>query len=162
MIVYNFRVKFKAVITVYIIYLQLFKIISDVILFNVDCSVSNASAHTFNLLMVLEGHAYGDLENGVKSSRWGDTELYREMDEMMLMVIEKTVEMCPRGVKEAQEEVSHVEVNTSSEGKLTAYMNALGGKRPNKNERNKIDKCRRVNFKSQVKRARVRRETTQD
>ena len=130
---------------------------------NVETLLADSPKHAFNLLMDLGYHAYGDLDYCVRSSGYGDTEEpYKEMDEMMLKVIEKRVEARSGEGKEDEEEVAATEANDSSEGELAAYMNELGGKRPNKSERNKIDKWRRVDFKAKVERARLRRETAKD
>jgi hypothetical protein len=129
----------------------------------VETLLATSPKHAFNLLMYLGDHAYGDLEACIKSSGWGDTkEPFKEMDNLMLKVIEKRIEADDIDGVDAIASAADDQDGDSSEGELAAFVSLLGGKRPNKSERNQIDKWRRVDFQNRVEKAQLRRETVTD
>lgn len=115
--------------------------------------------HAFNLLMYIGEKAHADLDYGPKMCGFGDTdEPYKKMDQVMVQVIDKRLEVDGGDAAESMEQ-GHDEGN-DSEDELKSYMEELGGKHPNKSERNRINKLRQKQEAGKIQRAKLRRETT--
>ncbi|OCK90817.1 uncharacterized protein K441DRAFT_665556 [Cenococcum geophilum 1.58] len=126
---------------------------------DVEKLLVDSPEHAFNLLMYIGEKAHADLDYGPKMCGFGDTdEPYKKMDQVMVRVIDKRVEADGGDVAESMEQ-GHDEGN-DSEDELKSYMEELGGKRPNKSERNRINKLRQKQEAGKIQRAKLRRETT--
>ncbi|OCL05072.1 hypothetical protein AOQ84DRAFT_414501 [Glonium stellatum] len=127
---------------------------------DVEKLLVDSPKHAFNLLMYIGEQAHADLDFGPKMCGFGDTEEpYKKMDQVMVRVIDKRVEA--DGKVEATSMEQGIDEGNDSENELKAYMKELGGKRPNKSERNWIDKLRQKEAALKIQTAKLRRETAE-
>lgn len=124
-----------------------------------------ALKHAFDLLVYLGEHGHADLDFSVKMCGWGGAaDAYEKLDAAMVRVIDARVQAegtAPAPSPEGEGEEGEKEEDTSDH-ELGAFMQLLGEKQPNKNERTRINKLRKEQFKRKVETKRLRREKARD
>lgn len=116
--------------------------------------------HAFLLMLYLADHTYGDIDCGLKSSGFGETEgPFKVMDRCLLRIINKRVESDPIVVN-AQNDPGLEALEFRKEA--DEYMALVDKQLRNKRERLHLQQCRRRDMKIRNHRMKERREVAKN